>query len=263
MAFLESVSLLWASQRPIGCPFVVGSWVFVALNPTEQWEILRAILIFGLLFVTLAALFALNRATMVLRRRYEARRTKQIQAILSPLGFTLQEALEGLYLRFVGLFKIGQRGHSQRILSHFESPLHADGITRLLDYYFEEGSGKGRRVFRLTLAIVSDRRFALPAFVLAPQRFFSWLAQRFGKHDINFDGFPRFNGTFKLQGDDEVAVRALFTKAVIRELERHPGITLEGHGGYLLLFRFKKRVNPKNFPQFQKEAQQLAQLFLP
>jgi hypothetical protein len=262
VAFLEIVSPLLTSHPLVNHP-VVGSWLLASLNPSKRWEILRAILLFALLLVALAAIVGLTRATMVLLRRYEARRTRQIQAVLSRLGFTLQEEREGLYLRFVGLFKIGQRGHSRQISNHFESALHADGITQLMDYSFEEGSGKGRRAFRHTLAVISDKRMELPAFVLAPQKIFSRIAQRFGAHDIDFDGFPRFNGTFKLQGDDEAAVRSLFTPVVIEELERHPDITLEGRAGNLLIFRYKKRVKPENFPRFHEEAQQLAQLFSP
>jgi hypothetical protein len=199
----------------------------------------------------------------VLVRGYEARRTRQIQAALGSLGFTLQEERNELYLRYVGLFKIGQRGHSRQISNRFESALHADGITQLMDYSFEEGSGKGRSIFRHTLAVIADKRMELPAFVLAPQKFFSRIAQKFGAHDIDFDAFPKFSGMFKLQGDDEAAVRALFTPAIIEELERHPDITLEGRAGNLLMFRAGKRVKPENFPRFHEEAQQLALLFVP
>ena len=267
MTFLEIVSPLLTSQQPLNHRFVVESWLFAALSHRDR-QIVTAILAGALFIVGVAAFAALFIVlvvwpTRMLIRKYEAWRTRQIQAALSRLGFTLYDQMEGLHLRFLGLFKIGQRGHSRTISNHFESARHADGITTLMEYSFVEGSGRGARAFRQTLAVIFNKRFELPAFVLAPQKFFSWLAQRFGAHDINFDGFPRFNGTFKLQGDDEAAVRALFTPAVIRELERHRGITLEGRGGNLLIFRLRKRVRPKNFPQFHEEAQCLAQLFLP
>jgi hypothetical protein len=253
VTFHEIVSPLLASQPLLNRAFG-GSWPFLAFNQVKHIiEIIVPIALFIVFFWTMK----------VLVRRYEARRTRQIQAALSSLGFTLQEERSELYLRYVGLFKIGQRGHSRQISNRFESALHADGITQLMDYSFEEGSGKGRRAFRHTLAVISDKRMELPAFVLAPQKFFSRIAQRFGAHDIDFEGFPRFNGTFKLLGDDEPAVRSVFTSAVIEELERHPDITLEGQTGKLLMFRAGKRVKPENFPRFHEEAQQIAQLFLP
>jgi hypothetical protein len=132
-----------------------------------------------------------------------------------------------------------------------------------MDYSFWKGSGRHRHVIRQTIAVISNKRYELPSFVLAPENFFARIAQRFGVQDIDFADYPRFSGTFKLQGDDEAAVRALFTPAVIEELELHPDITLEGRGGNLLIFRFKKRVKPEDFPGFHDEAQQLAQLFLP
>ena len=236
-------------------PFV-GSW----LNNTDN-QALKAVLLGVAILIILTACAALIRVTMMLIRRYEARRTRHIQAALSSLGFTLNQGREGLYVRFLSLFKIGQRGHSREISNHFDSD-RPGGMTYLMDYTFVEGSGKGRRVFRQTVAVIFNERLELPVFVLAPQKFFSWLAQRFGAHDINFEGFPRFSGTFKLQSDDEAAVRAVFTPAVLKELEHHPGITLEGRPGYLLVFRPKKRVAPKNFPRFLEEALQLALLFV-
>jgi hypothetical protein len=248
VAFLEIVSPLLASQQPINHPFVVGSW----LSNTDN-QVLKAILLGVAVLIILTAFGVFLRAIAKLIRRYEAWRTRQIQAALSSLGFTLNEGREGLYLRFLELFKIGQRGYSRQISNHFDSGHRAGGMTYLVDYAFVEGSGKGARAFRQTLAVIFNQRLEIPVFVLAPQKFFSWLAQRFGAHDINFEGFPRFNGTFKLQSDDEAAVRAVFTKAVIRELERHPGITLEGRPGHLLIFRLRKRVAPKTFPGFTKK----------
>jgi hypothetical protein len=139
-------------------------------RPTNRNSILA-----GLLLLVGAAAFAglfivlLVWPTRVLIRKYEARRSRQIQAVLSSPGFTLQEERNELYLRYVGLFKIGQRGESRKISNHFESIPHVAGITHLMDYSFEEGSGKGGRLFRQTLAIISNKRYELPSFVLAPE----------------------------------------------------------------------------------------------
>ena len=254
MAFLEIVSPLLASQLLIHHPFVLGSWLLAALSGAEQ--VIGNILL-------LAFVGGITYTGVVRMRRSEARRTRQIEAALSGLGFTLHEELEELHVRFVGSFKIGQHGDSREIANRFESTLYADGITTLMDYSFWKGSGKHRHVIRQTLALISDKRYELPSFVLAPENFFSRFKENFGAQDIDFEAFPNFSQMFNLRGDDEAAVRALFTPAIIRELERHPGITLEGRAGNLLIFRFKKRVKPENFPRFLEEAQQLAQLFLP
>jgi hypothetical protein len=240
-------------------PYVAGLSLIAAFNSNDR-QIIKTVLI-GALFLVAVTAFAILVVWpfMVLMRRYEARRTRQIQAVLGGLGFTLHQERDELYLRFFGLFKIGQRGHSRRISNRFESALHPDGITQLMDYSFEEGSGKGRRAFRQTVAVIANKQFELPAFVLAPEKFFSRL---FGAKDIDFDANPTFNRMFKLQGDNEAAVRAMFTPTVIEELERHPDITLEGRGGNLLVFRAGKRAKPEDYPQFHQEAQELAQLFL-
>lgn len=98
MAFLETVSPVLASQPLINHPFVLGSWLLAALSAAEQiiGNILLLALVGGITYVG-----------VVRMRRSEARRTRQIEAVLSGLGFTLHEEMEELHVRFVGLFKIG------------------------------------------------------------------------------------------------------------------------------------------------------------
>lgn len=236
--------------------YVAGLSLFAAFNSRDK-EILRVVLAVVVVATFLGLLVWL---WIKVVRRLQQRRVQNIRAALSGLGFTLREDHDEL-VRLVGLFKIGQRGDWRQVANAFESALPANGITLLMDYYFLTGSGKSRRGLRQTLALIFDKQCELPAFVLAPEGFFSRVAQNFGAKDIDFDAYPKFSGMFKLQGDDESAVRALFTPAVIEELERHPGITLEGQGGYVLVFRAGKRIKPENFPQFHQEAQRLAQLF--
>jgi hypothetical protein len=237
--------------------YVAWLSLFAAFNSRDK-EILRVVLA----VVVLAAFFGLLVWLWIkVSRRFQQRRVQKIQAALSGLGFTLREDHDEL-LRLVGLFKIGQRGDWRQVLNAFELALPATGGTQLMDYYFQVGSGKSRRGLRQTLALIHDKQCELPAFVLAPEGFFSRVAQNFGAKDIDFDAHPKFSAMFKLQGDDESAVRALFTPAVIEALERHPEITLEGQGGYALVFRAGKRIKPENFPEFHQKAQRLAQLFL-
>jgi hypothetical protein len=238
-------------------PLAGGLSLFAAFNSRDK-EILRVVLA---VVVVAAFLGLLVWLWIKVSSRFQQRRVQKIQAALSGLGFTLREDHDEL-VRLVGLFKIGQRGDWRQVLNAFESALPANGSTQLMDYYFQVGSGKSRRGLRQTLALIFDKQRELPAFVLAPEGFFSRVAQNFGAKDIDFDAYPKFSGMFKLQGDDESAVRALFTPAVMEEFERHPEITLEGQGGYVLVFRAGKRIKPENFPQFHQEAQGLAQLFL-
>ena len=256
MAFFEIVPRLSASQSLINRSYLGGASLFAEFTNSDR-QTLRVVLAVAVVLAVLGVFVWLG---IRMGRRLQQLRVQEIQAALSGLGFTLREDKDEL-LRLVRLFKIGQRGDARQVLNPFESALPANGSTLLMDYYFMVGSGKNRGGVRQTLALISSKRLELP-FILAPQKFSSWLAQRFGAHDINFDGFPRFNGMFKLQSDNETAVRALFTPSVIEELERHPGVTLEARAGNLLMFRGGKWIKPEDFPQFLEEALQLAQLFV-
>jgi hypothetical protein len=258
VTFLELASPLVARERLINRSYLAGSSLFGEFTNDDR-IVLRAGLAVAMV---LAFLVFLAWVFVKVARRFQQRRVEQIQAALGGLGFTLREDQDEL-LRLVGLFKIGQRGSWRQVANPFELALPANGSTLLMDYYFQVGGLKNKRGLRQTLALISDKRYELPAFVLAPENFFARFAENFGAQDIDFEAFPKFSQMFNLQGDDEAAVRALFTPAVIKELERHSDITLEGRAGNLLMFRARKRVKPENFPRFFEEAQQVAQLFLP
>jgi hypothetical protein len=256
---LELASALVASQPLINRSYLARSSLFGEFTEDDR-IVLRAVLAIA---VVLAFLGLLAWVFIKVARRFQERRVQQIQAALSGLGFTLREDQDEL-LRLVGLFKIGQRGSWRQVANPFELALPANGSMLLMDYYFQVGGAKNKRGLRQTLALISDNRYELlPAFVLAPENFFSRFKENFGAQDIDFEAFPNFSQMFNLKGDDEAAVRALFTPAVIAELERHPDITLEGRAGNLLMFRARKWLKPQHFPRFHEEAQQLAQLFVP
>jgi hypothetical protein len=258
VTFLELASPLVASQL-INRSYLAGSSLFGEFTNDDR-EKLRVVLAVA---VVLAFLILLAWVFVKVARRFQQRRVQQIQAALSGLGFTLCEDKDEL-LRLVGLFKIGQRGSWRQVANPFELALPANGSMLLMDYYFQVGGVKNKRGLRQTLALVSDKRYELlPAFVLAPENFFSRFKENFGAQDIDFEAFPNFSQMFNVKGDNEAAVRALFTPALIAELERHPDITLEGRAGHLLMFRARKWIKPQHFPRFFEDAQQVAQLFLP
>lgn len=257
MTFLEHALPLLTSQPPINSSHLAAPGLLAEITADDRIRLRAAFAI----AVVLAFIGFLAWVFVKVARRLQQRRVQEIQSALSGLGFTLREDHDEL-VRLVGLFKIGQQGSWRQVLNPFELALPANGSMLLMDYYFQIG-GKNKGALRQTLALISDQRYDLPAFILAPENFFYRFKENFGAQDIDFEDFPNFSQMFNLKGDDEAAVRALFTPAVIAELERHPDITLEGRAGYLLIFRARKWIKPQHFPRFHEEAQQLAQLFLP
>ena len=81
------------------------------------------------------------------------------------------------------------------------------------EYTYVTGGGNSNHQHRLTVLLWEAPEAALPRFSLVPEGFFRRLAQRFGVQDFDFDEDAEFSRAYQLQGDDERAVRALFTAA--------------------------------------------------
>jgi hypothetical protein len=76
--------------------------------------------------------------------------------------------------------------------------------------------------------------------------------------DINLASAPGFNSMFLLRGENETAIRQLFTPAVIRQFEQLPGISVGGSGDALVVYRDRKLAKPKDFPARLAEARAIA-----
>lgn len=72
-----------------------------------------------------------------------------------------------------------------------------------------------------------------------------------------------FSKKYLLRGDDELAIRELFTGDVLRFYEQHPGLITEGSGNKLLFYRDKIVVKPDSIQSFLDEALAVRSLFQP
>jgi len=88
------------------------------------------------------------------------------------------------------------------------------------------------------------------------------VAIQLGQGDINFDSHPKFSRVFKVQSEDETAVRRLLKPAILAALEQYRGLSVEGIGDSLIFYRREKELKPAQYPQFQEDARKLAVLFL-
>lgn len=136
------------------------------------------------------------------------------------------------------------------------------------DYVYITGSGKSSHRNPLAMMLWETPGVNLPRFSLGPEGFWNRLAQRFGKQDFDFEGDEEFSRGYELQGDDETAVRALFTPARRAYLvaagpdgtvQRHH---LAGAGSRLLWWRTGRLPRPDQLDQFIADGDRMRRLFL-
>ena len=89
--------------------------------------------------------------------------------------------------------------------------------------------------FDLKKIIVSDKDKSLPVFVLDKEDIRTALYHWAGFSDINFKKHPDFSKRFYLSGNDNSAIRNLFTPELIYFFESHPVFHIESNGSDLLI----------------------------
>lgn len=134
-----------------------------------------------------------------------------------------------------------------------------DGIDiAIFEYEYPRGRNN---TIRQTVIWMQRRGTKMTEFSLRPEGVWNQLGGWSGHGDINFDSHPRFSRDYLLKGDDEAAIRELFTDDVLEFYERHAELITEGEGNKLLLYREGVAVTPEKIPSFLNEALALRELF--
>jgi hypothetical protein len=125
----------------------------------------------------------------------------------------------------------------------------------VFDYRYTTGHGKHARTWRTSVVCLRAEGLDVPDFRLRPETFWQRVGTAlFGFQDIDFDSHPAFSAAFQLKGPDEDAVRAAFTPAVLEHFERDPGLSTEGSGDTLVVYRHASRVGPDRVRDLMAEG---------
>jgi hypothetical protein len=137
------------------------------------------------------------------------------------------------------------------------------------EYRYVTGGGHGSHHHRFSAMLWESAEASLPRFSLVPEGFFRRLAQRLGTQDFDFEEDPEFSRAYQLQGDDERAVRALFTPArrtlLVTESpdgRRAPRHRLSGAGSQLLWWREGRLPEADGLDQMIADGDRLRRAFL-
>ncbi len=131
---------------------------------------------------------------------------------------------------------------------------------------------------RQTVVVFRSNELSLPEFELRPRsivetfkivKTFKALVGR--DEDIKFDTRPDFLQSYVLRGNDESAIRHVFSSRVLEYFERHEGLSVEGRDESLLCYRGEShdtdigfrgaRVRPDELKLFLDEGRVIFDLF--
>jgi len=176
-------------------------------------------------------------------RQYEQKRSADLTEIFRDFSFRKTEPTG------IPDFKITSKGHSRKRTNNFEGRTAGLDLS-IFDYRYTVGGGKNQHTYQFTMAMID---VSLPVFQLYKEGLFQKIADKFSKTDIDFEGYPIFSDKYVLKGDDEQAVRALFSLEVLLFFENDEWCA-ESNGTQLVVWKHNKRIKPEHMNEFLNAA---------
>lgn len=218
--------------------------------------ILIVLLVFGAVVVIIGVVIV---ATVIGHKR-EKERTRQLQSGASFLGLQFTETAPMNWIPNLEKFALFSQGHSKRIFNMMYGEI--GGVkAALFDYEYVVGHGKNRTTYRQSVAYFEPHNLNLPFFSLRPEGTLYKLFQVFGFQDIDFGNRPIFSSKYLLRGADEQGIRNTFGDSLLAFYEMNQGISTDGGGNQLFIFRQAYRTPPHEAQSFINWAMPLQKLF--
>ncbi len=212
------------------------------------------------LFVVIATLCLLVGLTLLWMVMREKKRDAALALAAEDLSFEYRRDGRTLLGEKFTRFALFQDGRRRRIKNVLQG--HYDHIEALLfDYRYITGSHLHFRVHRQTVGAFKLVDEELPEFSLRPENVIHKISEAMGYQDIDFDENQAFSSRYLLRGPDEDAIRDLFTPEMLKFFADNPGLSVEGGGQWIVVFRRDRRVDTSKLGDFVKSAFEICTLF--
>lgn len=242
-----AISMLYAHQS-VAAPVNAGR-LFLAEDSEHNWLVLGAVMV----VLIGSGLFGIYASRM---------RANKIEALARSLGYTFRgraTAADGELA--IGCY-LGDTGSKPAVSNVLEVARTPELKFILFDYAYTKDDTETTTTIHQTIARIQAPLLKLPSFFLFPETIFSKAKVLFGGADINFPDSPRFSDQFILRGQDEAAVRAIFSPALRQALEPLYDLTMEGADDVLFIFRAGRRIEPDELVVRIEENKRILALFV-
>ncbi len=112
-----------------------------------------------------------------------------------------------------------------------------------------------------TIMLINWPGASLPRFALRPDTPANVIATWFVGGDIDFKAYPRFSWEYYLQGENEEAVRELFTGKLLKLFSTNFGWVVEAEENVLLLCREGRIIEPEKMETFITSGLRIGKAF--
>jgi hypothetical protein len=211
-------------------------------------------------FVVLGLIATVIAISYVVRNIRRKKRTEAFQRVADELGLIFSPQGNEDLVTELGWCELFSRGRAKKILNLMRGSNEGREVA-VFDYQYITGHGKSRKTWYSTVACLRSDGPPFPGFSLRPAGTWDKISNWFGGADIDFDTHKRFSRSFRLRGQNERAVRMLFTPQVLDYFEHHSGISAEGSDQTLVFYRHGKSVPPAGVTQLLADAFESLSLF--
>jgi hypothetical protein len=210
--------------------------------------------VFSVVVVIVVLLFARK------ARKLERERILGLKSLATLLGWQFAEEAPLNYLPNLNNFVLFRQGHNKQIKNMMYG--ETNGVkAALFDYIYVTGSGKSRHTHYQSVAYFEPSHLNLPFFSLRPENALHKLIAMFGYQDIDFGNHPTFSSKYLLRGTDEQSIRNIFDDALLAFYETNPGLSTDGGGNQLFIFRQGYKAPPHEAQSFINMAAQVQNVF--
>ena len=193
-------------------------------------------------------------------KRLERQRTERMQEVALTLGYSFSETEIEPISSLLKPFYLVSRGHSHRVRNCMGGA-HGKADLHIFDFRFRTGSGKNMKTWEQTVFMFISDQLGLPLFTVRPENVMHKIGSVFGYRDINFPQHPLFSRKYLLQGQNEEAVREIFSSDVLSYFEMNPGLSVEGSGNCLIIYRMSRLVQSTEMQEYISQANAFYNLF--
>lgn len=205
-----------------------------------------AVVIAILFFLFLIALIV---GLIIYTNKKEKERTLALQQVAQQMGWGFMSVVPDGMIPHMGYFSLFNTGHSKQTKNMIYGEIN--GVkTAVFDYRYTVGHGKNSHTYNQSVIYFETPRLQLPMFTLSPENFMHKFISALGYQDIDFATHPGFSKKYLLRGQDEMAIRNAFTPQVLQFYEANQGLSTEGGGSQLFVYRLGHRLQPFEVGQY-------------
>jgi hypothetical protein len=211
-----------------------------------------------LLFIVVPAALALA-AGFGVPRLIEGRRQKAYAAFCQSRGYQYlaeRRNATAQYADVVGMFKSGSRRTWRDEIS---GEFNGRSFTAF-EYQYVIGAGSWRMVFNRAMIHWRLDGTSLPRFTLVPASTYLF---RIGRDPMGID-FPEdtaFSKAYVLTGQDQAAIRGVFTPELRSTMTAMPGQSVAAQAADVFLWQERRLPSGDGFEAFLKEGTRVVELF--